>query len=173
MAVSAPLLHDASGPDSGGGLRKIGAGTLILSGTNTYAGATSVEAGTLVLAPRLLDGLVYRLDTSADALDTLTLDASSNVLAWADCSGAGFVFTTNKTTICPVYDPALFGGRGGLRFSRDDNTCCRLGDGPGGQDPDGLRGSHASVRQRHRRPLGALRGRLRHPLQRDLRAIHR
>jgi hypothetical protein len=26
MAVSAPLLHDASGPDSGGGLRKIGAG---------------------------------------------------------------------------------------------------------------------------------------------------
>ena len=125
MAVSAPLLHDASGPDAGGGLRKIGGGTLVLSGTNTYAGATSVEAGTLVLAPRLLDGLVYRLDTSADALDTLTLDASSNVLAWADCSGAGFVFTTNKTTICPVYDPALFGGRGGLRFSRDA-TCCRL-----------------------------------------------
>ena len=62
MAVSAPLLHDASGPASGVGLRKIGNGTLILSGTNSYAGATSVEAGTLTLAPRLLDGLVYRLD---------------------------------------------------------------------------------------------------------------
>ena len=125
MAVAAPLLHDTSGPDAGGGLRKIGGGTLVLSGTNTYAGATSVEAGALVLAPRLLDGLVYRLDASADALDTLTLDASSNVLAWADSSGAGFVFTTNKTEMCPVYDPALFGGRGGLRFSRDA-TCCRL-----------------------------------------------
>lgn len=125
MAVAAPLLHDASGPASGGGLRKIGNGTLILSGTNSYAGATSVEAGTLMLAPRLLDGLVYRLDASADALDTLTLDASSNVLAWTDCSGAGFVFTTNKTEMSPVYEPALFGGRGGLRFSRD-NTCYRL-----------------------------------------------
>ena len=105
MAVAAPLLHDASGPASGGGLRKIGNGTLILSGTNSYAGATSVEAGTLMLAPRLLDGLVYRLDASADALDTLTLDASSNVLAWTDCSGAGFVFTTNKTEMSPVYEP--------------------------------------------------------------------
>jgi len=36
--------------DQGGGLTKQGAGTLTLSGTNTYSGNTTVEAGSLVLA---------------------------------------------------------------------------------------------------------------------------
>ena len=125
MAVSASLLHDDSGPAADGGLRKISVGKLILSGTNSYAGATSVEAGTLALAPRLLDGLVYRLDSSTNALSTLQFDGTSNVVAWADANGSGFLFTTNKSEKCPVYDAALFGGRGGLRFTRD-STICRL-----------------------------------------------
>jgi autotransporter-associated beta strand protein len=125
MSVASSLLHDDSGPAAGGGLRKIGSGTLVLSSTNTYAGETSVEAGTLALSPRLLDGLVYRLDASTNALSTLQLDGTSNVVAWADANGSGFLFTTNKTEICPVYDAALFGGRGGLRFSRN-TTICRL-----------------------------------------------
>ncbi|MDD2600276.1 MAG: autotransporter-associated beta strand repeat-containing protein [Kiritimatiellae bacterium] len=125
MAVAACLLHDESGPAAGGGLRKIGAGRLILSSTNTYAGATVIEAGTLELAPRLLDGLVYRLDAHTNALSTLVLGNNSNVISWADANGSGILFTTNKTEIAPVYDAALFGGRGGLRFTRN-STICRL-----------------------------------------------
>jgi autotransporter-associated beta strand protein len=125
MVISSSLLHDESGPAAGGGLRKISAGRLVLSATNTYAGETSVEAGTLVLSPRLSDGLVYRLDAHTNALATLQLEGTSNVVAWADANGSGILFTTNKTEKCPVYDAALFGGRGGLRFTRD-STICRL-----------------------------------------------
>jgi len=126
MAVSSVLTHDPAAPAQDGGIRKISPGTLILSGANTYAGETSVEAGSLVLAPRLLDGLVYRLDASSNALSTLTFDGTgSNVVSWADANGSGILFTSNKTEKCPAYDASLFGGRGGLRFSRDP-TICRL-----------------------------------------------
>jgi autotransporter-associated beta strand protein len=124
MAVASSLLHDDSDP-AGGGLRKTGSGTLVLSSTNTYAGDTSVEAGVLALSPRLLDGLVYQLDSSSNALSTLQMDAASNVVSWADANDSGILFTTNKTEISPVYDSTLFGGRGGLRFTRD-STICRL-----------------------------------------------
>ncbi len=125
MVVSSSLLHDESGPAAGGGLRKLSAGRLVLSSTNTYVGETSVEVGTLVLSPRLLDGLVYRLDAHTNALSTLQLDGPSNVVAWADANGSGILFNTNKSEKCPIYDATLFGGRGGLRFTRD-STICRL-----------------------------------------------
>ena len=125
QTVSTALIHDGAGASKDGGLRKIGTGMLVLSGTNSYNGDTSVEAGTLSLASRLTDGLVYRLDASSNALSTLQLSDISNVVSWADANGSGFLFTTNKTVKCPVYDATLFNGRGGLRFSRDA-TCYRL-----------------------------------------------
>jgi autotransporter-associated beta strand protein len=121
QAVSTALIHDSAGASKDGGLRKTGNGVLILSGTNSYNGDTSVEAGTLSLASRLTDGLVYRLDASSNALSTLQFADGSNVVSWADANGSGFLFTTNKAENCPVYDSALFNGRGGLRF-RNGNT---------------------------------------------------
>ena len=48
--AAANMTNTLSGALSGnGGLSKAGAGTLILSGTNTYAGATAVSNGTLLL----------------------------------------------------------------------------------------------------------------------------
>lgn len=121
MSISANLTEET---DASVGLNKIGDGTLILSGTNHYSGATHVQAGTLQLASRLQDGLVYHLDSSKEALGTLQMDSESNVLSWADYNG-NFLFTTNRSEIAPVYDASLFGGRGGLRFTRN-NTICRL-----------------------------------------------
>jgi autotransporter-associated beta strand protein len=127
QAVSTAPIHDGAGAAKDGGLRKTSAGMLILSGTNSYNGDTSVEAGTLSLATRLTDGLVYRLDASTNALSTMQFAPdNSNVVSWADANGSGLLFATNKAERCPVYDATLFNGRGGLRFNRDEDISRRL-----------------------------------------------
>lgn len=126
QAVSTALMHDSAGAAKDGGLRKTSNGVLILSGTNSYTGDTSVDAGTLSLASRLTDGLVYRLDASSNALSTLQFADASNVVAWADANGSGLLFATNKAEKCPVYDATLFNGRGGLRFNRDEDVSRRM-----------------------------------------------
>ncbi len=52
VTVSEPLIHSTIGGDAAidGGLTKLGAGTLTLSGANTYTGATAINAGTLQFA---------------------------------------------------------------------------------------------------------------------------
>ena len=50
MGIGLPLQHGGSNPIDGG-VTKLGAGTLTLTGANTYTGLTTVKAGTLELGP--------------------------------------------------------------------------------------------------------------------------
>ena len=109
---------------------KIGAGNAVFAGQNTLSGPLTIEAGTLSLVTGVssITGLVYRLDASEPETLTFLADGS-NVTAWADAEGSGFVFATTNDLNCPVYDAALFGGRGGLHFGRGGARGRMLGSG--------------------------------------------
>lgn len=107
--IAQPLLQDPSGVD--GGLRKIGVGTLALSGANTYTGVTEVASGTLVVASA--EALSARVSVADGA--ALDLDGQSVALAGIDASGAvqnGSLTVTN----------ALFLGASGSILSVDGDV---------------------------------------------------
>ena len=77
LTISTPIVDNGTSS-----LTKSGSGTLILSGINTYAGTTTVVAGTLTVAiagrladtcPVVVNGGTYSMNADADEIGTLTL----------------------------------------------------------------------------------------------------
>ena len=87
-----------SGSGLAGGLVKRGAGTLVLSGSNTYGGVTSVEQGTLKLAA--LSGVATNGATqlASEALGALKLrlDASEASTLFTNSNGSGAVTVSGQ-----------------------------------------------------------------------------
>lgn len=71
-----------------GGLAKLGAGTLLLTGNNAYSGGTSVKAGTLQVGDGAVAGSIAG-NASVDSGATLVFKRSDRVLFGGDLSGAG------------------------------------------------------------------------------------
>jgi hypothetical protein len=89
FALSTPIKGDLTdGPDGPGGLRKIGTGTLQLTGANTYSGLTSIDQGVVILdgsvAGNAIVGSGATLSGDATIAGTLT---NSGTLAPGDDTG--------------------------------------------------------------------------------------
>ena len=73
------VIQDPTGVSGPGLVRKAGAGTVVLSGVNTFAGATSVDAGTLTLASGLGGALGSTSGITVNSGGTLLLGASAQI----------------------------------------------------------------------------------------------
>ena len=90
-----------------GGFTKIGAGTLTLSGANTYAGDTAVSAGTLLLGSVTALGGGPAMDVSSGA----TLDLAGHSVSLVSLTGAGRVTLGSATlTVGSSNTTTTFGG---------------------------------------------------------------
>jgi len=84
-----------SGPN---GLMKLGAGSLVLSGTNTYAGGTTISSGTVAIGADNNLGVSGALTLSGGTLETtntFTLDSTRNLTL--NSPGGTFNVDTNST----------------------------------------------------------------------------
>lgn len=79
LIVSAPLINQAGNLSIAAGLIKAGVGTMVISSTSTYTGATNILAGTLVISGSL------------SGSSAVTVGDSSNLGTAAILGGSGFV----------------------------------------------------------------------------------
>lgn len=103
LTIATPIEGDqTNGPNTTGGLYKIGKGTLKLSGANTYSGITSVEQGTLNLNGSVIGNAVIgtqgKLSGNATVMGNLT---NSGILSPGNSIG-----TINTTNL--VLTPSSF-----------------------------------------------------------------
>jgi len=114
-----------------GGLSKAGEGTLVLTHTNEYSGATTVAAGELRLTPAA-DQLGFDLTPPSeglalwlDATYGVTTDAGGNVTQWDDRSGNGR-HASNSLSTGPTVTTDI-GGLPTLRFTKSQSQYLECG----------------------------------------------
>jgi autotransporter-associated beta strand protein len=114
----------------GPGLTKEGAGTLVLSGTNSYKGTTTVSAGVLKLSGGSAIG-DFR-DVSVDTNGTLDLNGSSETInrltgsGTIDTSGGNSTLTVGKNNASFTFDGSLTNTLDALTLKKTGNGVLTL-----------------------------------------------
>jgi autotransporter-associated beta strand protein len=98
QATTLTLAGIISNTNANGALRKTGPGTLVLSGANTYGGATTLEGGTLSVSALANGGLASNLGQSSSAAANLVLN------------GATLAYTGAATTTDRLFTIGTAGG---------------------------------------------------------------
>ncbi|MBY0530331.1 MAG: autotransporter domain-containing protein [Rhabdochlamydiaceae bacterium] len=95
LTIATPIEGDqTSGPDTVGGLNKIGPGTLMLNGANTYSGSTRVEGGALNLNGSVIGSAVVAEGGSLSGNATVSGDLTNSGIL-APGNSIGTIHTTN------------------------------------------------------------------------------
>jgi fibronectin-binding autotransporter adhesin len=102
-----------------GSLVKTGTGTLVLTGPNSYTGATVLEGGTLRIqplsAPPVAGNAIW---FDATQPGTLTTNTAGQVLAWAPAAGSTQMGTaTSQGAAYPTYAAAGINGKPAVLFT--------------------------------------------------------
>ena len=105
-AAASDLVVSGAIVGTGGGITKSGAGTMVLSGTNTYTGATAISAGTL------------KLDFSASGAPTTNIiNNTANSSALAFSGGKLLVVGKDSTTNSQQFNGVSASGAGQIQFT--------------------------------------------------------
>ena len=133
LTISTPLTSTAFGNSTGGlGLTKTGLGTLTLGGANTYAGTTSIVAGTLALGPTAslataAIGVASGATFDVSALSGFTLGSgqrfggAGGILGSLSFgSGSKLAFSMTDTLAVASGTVSFFAGTPGSQFGIDD-----------------------------------------------------
>lgn len=120
LTIGQALEHSNVGGDNAidGGLTKKGTGTLTLTGTNTYTGVTSIQAGTLALTGAASINNSSKIDLAGGHLDVSGLSSTFEVKSGQTLTGSGNI--TGNTTIAGIHavgnSPGLQTFSAGLQY---------------------------------------------------------
>jgi len=130
VTIAQALLHSSIGGDAAidGGLTKVGAGSLILAGANTYTGMTNINSGMLSLSGgsvSIASSAGVSLNASGTEFRISDTPANITIKTLSGVAGSTVTLGTNTLILsnaAGIFAGAISGGNGGLILNGGTET---------------------------------------------------